>query len=926
MRFSLIKITQFLTFFIIISTLFLCFLSSPLMALPPAYDRLQPVTDEMRFPTDVAIDANEWIYVTESSYNRLNVYSPGGQFIKRLSGLQNPFGVTVDSSGRIFVGNAGKGNVEVYDTDFTLLFKLGSGDNEFVKPISIETDSADNIYVADFKGDIIKVYNPDGSFNFSFGGTGTGNGQFNFPTSIAIDEVSGEILVSDHQFQGSWKGSYQGARIQIFDMSGVYIRSFGTFGTGEGKLTKPMGVAVDGEGRIYVTDAFQNIVEVFDSIGTYLGAVYDLNNPMQTPLGIAMSISNKLYIVSHTGRSIEIYGIDSYTSMVVTPQSLFFEEFQDNPNLLPQNLDIINNGTLSFNWTASASDPWITLSATSGSTVPGAASTISVGIDITGLTQGSYEGTVEITADTGAVEVVDISLTITAPPVLSVAPSELSYASVNSSTPLPQAVSIDNTGQGTLNWTASVSSSWILLDKNTGTAPDTINVSVDVSGLSEGIYTGNINITSEGATGSPATVAITLNITVDKGTINVITNLDTATFIINGPASYSGSGTIWTVTDAPIGTYIIIYGDVEGYITPPGDTQTLLINGTITFTGDYAEDRPVFNSRNIIIGAGAGESNPGLVKVFNSDGTPAGVEFIAHPYTHGVNIASGDVDNDGYDDIITAPGPGADNPAEINIFDRYGNLMPGLSFTAFSYNYGVNLASADFDGDGHYEIVAGAGAGNENHAHVKVFIYDLNSQTFTDSGINFLPYGSNKRYGVHVTTGDVDGDGIPEIITTPGPASSNEGDIRIWKVNTSAGIGQWSTILLREFPARTEYKRSVTIASADINGDSYDEIITGDGPAKQARDVVSVYDEYGTRMEVWQAGTSFNGYGAQVASGDIDMDGVAEILVAPGPGPDNTAIVKIFDAYGIEKYVFYPFNLPYGANIAVGRLGFEAVP
>jgi hypothetical protein len=129
--------------------------------------------------------------------------------------------------------------------------------------------------------------------------------------------------------------------------------------------------------------------------------------------------------------------------------------------------------------------------------------------------------------------------------------------------------------------------------------------------------------------------------------------------------------------------------------------------------------------------------------------------------------------------------------------------------------------------------------------------------------------------------------------------------------------------LVKEFTVSAEYKYSVTIASADVNGDGRDEIITGDGPHSKARDVVRVFDQDGVLLYVWQAGTAFDGYGANVASGDLDNDGIAEILVAPGPGSGNQAHIKIFEQDGTENLNFYPFNTFYGATIAVGNLGLE---
>ncbi|HDY89888.1 MAG TPA: hypothetical protein ENH82_17440, partial [bacterium] len=107
---------------------------------PPAYQRIKAINEKLDAPSAIATDASDRIYVAETSFNRLNIYSPGGHFLKRLEGLDNPFSIAVDSTGNIFVGNGKTGNVEIYDFDLNFLTKLGSGDGEFNIPCAIAID------------------------------------------------------------------------------------------------------------------------------------------------------------------------------------------------------------------------------------------------------------------------------------------------------------------------------------------------------------------------------------------------------------------------------------------------------------------------------------------------------------------------------------------------------------------------------------------------------------------------------------------------------------------------------------------------------------------------------------------------------------------------------------------------------------------
>jgi len=280
----------------------------------PSYERSQPITTNLNAPAAVALDAYENLYVTDVVNNRLVIYDQKGDFSRILPGLNKPISVAADGSGRIFIGNKGRKNVEVYDTGLNFLRKLGSGDGEFTHPDAIAIDSAGQIYVADGKADKIKVYNPDGSFSFAFGTSGSGDGQFHFPTAITIDNSVEEIIISDLEIVQDWSGPYEGARIQVFGMNGSFKRSFGVFGLGDGMLFRPMGVAVDKDHRIYVSDSYQHVVQVFDNSGSFLGTVYDLDNPMRTPLGIALGASNRLFTTSLIASKVDVYNITSETN------------------------------------------------------------------------------------------------------------------------------------------------------------------------------------------------------------------------------------------------------------------------------------------------------------------------------------------------------------------------------------------------------------------------------------------------------------------------------------------------------------------------------------------------------------------------------------------------------------------------------------
>jgi len=311
----------------------------------PTVEALPSITSHLHLPSGVAVGDDEKIYVAETNTDRVHVFSQSGKHQGTIAGLAAPSAVAVDAAGRIYIGNAGSGNVEVYDPDFSLVGKLGSGDGEFRHPIGIAVSSAGLIYVVDRLENKVKIFNTDHSFKSSFGSTGTSNGQFQFPTSITINETISEILIPDITVTN---GS---ARVQVFDLNGVFHRSFATAGTNELGETvgfiRPFGITVDNLDRIYVTDGYQNVVTLYDIQGNYLGNLYDSNHPLRNPLGIVFAPgTSRLFVASLNTRSVKTYGIDSvYGRIAASPQSHDFGSVTVNDTSTNQRFDLSNEGS-----------------------------------------------------------------------------------------------------------------------------------------------------------------------------------------------------------------------------------------------------------------------------------------------------------------------------------------------------------------------------------------------------------------------------------------------------------------------------------------------------------------------------------------------------------------------------------------------------
>lgn len=846
---------------------------------------LTSLTDSIKGPVRVALDTQGNLYVSDTLRNSLLIYNRKGEFQKSLN-IPGPIGVVVDPAGKIYIGSEGRHSVDVYNPDLSFLHSLRTGQGETAKiarPNSIAIDAAGRIYVVDSINDTVKVFDPSGTLAFSFGSTGNTDGLFNKPTAVAISDAAGEVYVTDLQVTQKSSGLINGARIQVFDKNGAFKRSFGQYGINVGQIATPVDIAVDRAGTLYVVDSFQRVVHIIDpAVGASLGGIYDLNKPFETPQGVAIGRNNLVYVTSYAGKSVEVYALDDYVTMETSiAEALTFQGRQYGSNPASKAIAIANSGSGILKWTATADKPWITLDQASRSTNPGSSSNLSVGINLAGLASGAYTGNVIVTSDFGQTDTIAVALTVLPAPTVSFSSDHLTFTAKEGTKPYPRTVSVTLQNAASLSWTIvpdSSCSSWLSITPPAGNNAAPVSVSVNTSALSPGVYNGHASIQAPGAVGS----AMTVNLTITA----------------------------------------------------------------------FSKTTEITSKKKIITAKGPGPKNSALIKTYKADGTASGLELTAfEALSYGANVTAADIDGDGVAELIVGAGPGPQNPALVHIYRADGTPM--LEFTPFDSKYGVNVAAADLNGDGQAEIIVSPGPGPKNPATIKVYAYNKDKNEMMPTGIEFT--ACDYSYGANIAVADTEGDGLPELITAPGPGPQNPAEVKIWKLDTAKDMGKWTVDedTVKQILLPGNY--GANIAAGDTDGNGTDEIIVGAGPDPTAKAEVSIFTADGTEQKRFTAFDTYK-YGVNVAAADLDGDGIAEIVTGAGPDPSPPApkaqannnrrtfrlgfikfsvkrsnadsvppaeqTVKIFSASGERKYTLKPYeDTAYGVKVATGDLG-----
>ena len=252
------------------------------------------------WPTDITLDSEENLYVTDEWLQRVAMFSKDGDWLGSWGVIgdgdgqfDKPSGIVMDQEDNVYLVDTGNHRVQKFTKDGKFLMKWGSqgdGDGQFNMPWGIEIDHNGEVYVADWRNDRVQKFTPDGQFLMKFGTPGKGDGEFSRPTDVAVDR-EGIIYVAD------WNND----RLQVFDLNGAFITEI----LGDATLSKwgvtkleanpemklereiaqglererflrgPIGVTVDADDRVFIVDSQRNRIQCYRKLPPYFLGLYD---------------------------------------------------------------------------------------------------------------------------------------------------------------------------------------------------------------------------------------------------------------------------------------------------------------------------------------------------------------------------------------------------------------------------------------------------------------------------------------------------------------------------------------------------------------------------------------------------------------------------------------------------------------------------
>lgn len=271
---------------------------------PTRLNLMWSATDGLGRPTGVAIGPDGTIFVVSFDTGQINRFTAEGSKLPSWSGpgtgrgqLKSALGIAVDAGGNVYVADYGNARIQKFSATGDPLATwgvLGDGAGEFDGPSDVAISPDGLIYVSEDRNHRVQVFTNDGRWVRTI--ESAGDTAFGDPTGVAF--ADGHVYIGD----------YGQDSIFVLGLDGAFVSSFGGTGSGDGQFHGISYLAVASDGRLLVTDYDNGRIQAFDPDGTFLESfVLSDGSEFADPYGIAMTPNNQLVISEFSAKRLDSF-------------------------------------------------------------------------------------------------------------------------------------------------------------------------------------------------------------------------------------------------------------------------------------------------------------------------------------------------------------------------------------------------------------------------------------------------------------------------------------------------------------------------------------------------------------------------------------------------------------------------------------------
>lgn len=271
------------------------------------------ITRDLSAPSDVAVGADGAIYVVDGVHHAIRIFDARGKPISSFGSegsgdgqFQSPLGMDIDRAGRLYIADSGNHRIQIFDPAGTFLrtINIPAQAGRPADPTDLAVDDSGNrCYVVDNDNHRILVY--DLAKNkpvATYGSPGAQARDFMYPFRIALDRKKNLNIVE-----------VINTRVQVLNPDGVFVSFIGGWGVEKGKFFRPKGIAVAQDGKVFVSDSYTQVIQVFDADGKFIAAVARKGaanvKKFESPVSLCIDRLNRLYVVEMFADKVGVYQI-----------------------------------------------------------------------------------------------------------------------------------------------------------------------------------------------------------------------------------------------------------------------------------------------------------------------------------------------------------------------------------------------------------------------------------------------------------------------------------------------------------------------------------------------------------------------------------------------------------------------------------------